>query len=626
MYEPDNQNIEDTGKLMTQSVASRTRRKIILIVAAFVAVALIAALGVRLVGDKKYNDQVAVAEKALAEGNYEQAETQYLAAKDMNKRKPKAREGLAYVYALLGRYEDAGNEYRSLYKQFGKEEYKSAADDTDKGYLPVNHTLVPVRFWRNADLERTPYSMELVRFLTGVNNDFITEGRSFSYDDQNSSGGADLLQSIMEGKYEPVYIIPAGTEKAASDGQLLKEYTEWIDWTYEGKDPKGWRDDQHLDMTRFKAETVDWILTEIFNVPDDTIKAWQEKGEKDHKFYLADDGYYYSFCWIDVDEGGAVDLVSLKTDGVNFCVEYNAGNYGEMSDAEYDTLVSRYDTDGFIDWPVDTSNGDYAKCYAMLELKNIDGRQYWSMHYNGTELPPELRDAGQKEEKKPDSPQVVTEVTGTMEDELIDFLSYLPYYSYGGMGGPADESKGLDYYNNEEAADCRILFGLMWNAPCINYDTYPLDFDRTEMWETGETDPLGRAVFEDGGSMMCYRTNADAVNWVAKNIFNVSDEQIDKELSISEKKTQNPDEKMGNFYLHDGKYYLITGGIGWETSYDFKINDIHAEGDFLIVTYTEYDYLMGEEDTPDVLEFRAKMQYKIIDGKGYWSLYTRELL
>ena len=73
MYESDNLNIEDTGKLMTQNQSDVRKKKIILIVASVVAVALIAALGVKLVGDKKYNDQIAIAEKALQEGNYEQA-------------------------------------------------------------------------------------------------------------------------------------------------------------------------------------------------------------------------------------------------------------------------------------------------------------------------------------------------------------------------------------------------------------------------------------------------------------------------------------------------------------------------------------------------------------------------
>ena len=627
MYESDNLNIEDTGKLMTQNQSDVRKKKIILIVASVVAVALIAALGVKLVGDKKYNDQIAIAEKALQEGNYEQAETAYLNAVDMNKRKTKAREGLAYAYALQGKFDDAGKEYRDLYKQTKDEKFSIAADDTDKGYVPLSGDVVPVRFWREADPESIPYSMELIRFLTMANDDFVSEGRSYSYDDQDPSAGADLLQGIMECKYEFTYTIPAGTQKVADEWTILSEYTDWVDWTYEGKDPEGWRDDQHPDMVRFRAETVDWILTELFNVPEDTIKEWRKKGEEEHRFYLADDGYYYSFTWIDSDEGLAIDMLSLRTDGVNFCVEYNSGNYGEPPEDEIDAIVNRYNTDGFVDWPVDTYGGDYETCYAMVELKTIDGKPYWSMHYNGTDLPPELRDAGKGEsEQKAGGTQVVTEMKGTMEDELIDFLSYLPYYSNRKVLGSDWDTADQLYYNCKEAADCGILFNIMWNMPCVNYDTYPVDSERMGLWETGETDPLGRAVFEDGSPMMCYRTSAEAVNWIAENIFNASPGQIDAELKEAEVKTQDSPPEMGGFYLHDGYYYLITGGLGWETSYDFDINEVEVDGDYFIITYTEYDKVMGGEYGTEELVFKAKMQYKIIDGRGYWSLYERELI
>ena len=377
MHDPKDLNIEDTGKLMTQAESTGKKKVIIIAVVAVLAVVVIAALGIKLVGDKKYNDQIAIAEKAFSEGSYEQAETEYLKAVDMNKRKPEAREGLAYVYAVEGKFEEAADTYNGLYDDTKDEKYLKAKNDAEK-------------------------------------------------------------------------------EQVTDDPSLV-----------------------------------------IGGTPEE---------------------------------------------------------------------------------------------------------------------PPEQK------------PEVVTEMNDAMEEEFIDFVSYLPFYSNKASWGHDWTDEEYNYYNYEEAADCGILFSILWNLPCINFDTYPLDFDRTSMIEAGETDPLGRAFFDNGEQMMCYRTNAEAVNWVAKNIFNASDEQIARELEESEKRTQlGETERMGNFYLHDGVYYFIAGGLGWETVYDFSIDDVTVAGDFMDITYTQNEHYFAEEErTPH--RYKVRMQYKIIDGKGYWSMYTRELL
>lgn len=63
-------NMEDTGRLMTMSSRGSRIRKIALIAAAVLLVAAIAAAGFILIGDKRYDDQLAIADKAFAEGNY----------------------------------------------------------------------------------------------------------------------------------------------------------------------------------------------------------------------------------------------------------------------------------------------------------------------------------------------------------------------------------------------------------------------------------------------------------------------------------------------------------------------------------------------------------------------------
>ena len=91
--------------------------RIVLISLAVIAVLAIALTGWKLIGDKRYNDCIEIAEKEFIEGNYEQAEAEYLKAVAMKKRKPKAREGLAYTYAVQGKTEEAVDVYDNLYAE-----------------------------------------------------------------------------------------------------------------------------------------------------------------------------------------------------------------------------------------------------------------------------------------------------------------------------------------------------------------------------------------------------------------------------------------------------------------------------------------------------------------------------
>lgn len=205
-----------------------------------------------------------------------------------------------------------------------------------------------------------------------------------------------------------------------------------------------------------------------------------------------------------------------------------------------------------------------------------------------------------------------TLVTAEMRDKLMGFISYLPYYvNRDAPEGISSNTEKRDYYNCETAADHKIMFAMMWNAPCIDYYAYTVDFERQEPYKDDIKDPLGRASDDYGNIMMYYKTNADAVNWAAKNVFNESDDQIEEEI--------NKDE---GFYLYEGYYYLITGGIGWETSYEFNIDSIKMEDGYFIIEYTQYNNTMDQ--IFDTVRYRVKMKYKVQDGFGYWSLYERD--
>ena len=147
----ENYNIEDTAKLMTK--ASGGGKKKTILIAAVTAAVLIVALvaGYFVISDKKYEDQVAIAEKCFIEGDYAQAEAEYIKAMDMNKRKLKAKEGLAYTYAVEGKFQESADLYDEIYQETKEEKrspfiskipllgrlFKSSAKITEKSQMVI---------------------------------------------------------------------------------------------------------------------------------------------------------------------------------------------------------------------------------------------------------------------------------------------------------------------------------------------------------------------------------------------------------------------------------------------------------------------------------------------------------
>ena len=144
-------NIEDNGALMTRSRRSVRIRRVLLILLAVIAVLAIVMAGLLLIGEKQYNEQIVIAEKALAESNYEQAEAGYLAAVNMRrrsviklrKRNINALEGLAYVYAAEKKVNESVTIYDQLYAETKEEKYIDASKEVSEGGLPSDPDIIP---------------------------------------------------------------------------------------------------------------------------------------------------------------------------------------------------------------------------------------------------------------------------------------------------------------------------------------------------------------------------------------------------------------------------------------------------------------------------------------------------
>ena len=204
------------------------------------------------------------------------------------------------------------------------------------------------------------------------------------------------------------------------------------------------------------------------------------------------------------------------------------------------------------------------------------------------------------------------------EEALKEFYRwFIPYGE--GLNGAVGE--GPDYYFDCMRTDTeKMMMSVMWNVPCVNYDVYPGEAHPDMNW-SGEMDPRGWA--ESAGTLSFYAYDADKVDWIMRNIFNYSQEEIDAAVELAGTQTEEgPYGPLPRFYLEDGKYYYITGGLGWETEYDISIDSLEWDGQYYDVVYTVSENIMGEEQPP--FTCTAKMQYKEVDGEYYWSMFKNQ--
>jgi tetratricopeptide (TPR) repeat protein len=282
-------NIEDTARLMTSSKGPKRKLMIILIVIALLLVLAIGIFGVRNIKEKRYNAQVEMADKAFVEGNYELAESGYLKAVGMNKRKPKARENLAYTYAVQDRLEDAARMYDELYKDTKEPKYQEAFQDTSEGRVPANPEMAPAKgVWREVDFDIVPYKETLNDYIVRMTFDCFSVvsgtgmGKDASFDYKNPDGffvlpvvlgGCGLYGFSIE---EQIKYKSEGGNDVATPGFEMKE----------GIDPRNWiknNDENQLEdfFIVYEADIADNVIRNVFNLNDEHIDNMVKKGEKE---------------------------------------------------------------------------------------------------------------------------------------------------------------------------------------------------------------------------------------------------------------------------------------------------------------------------------------------------------
>ena len=156
-----------------------------------------------------------------------------------------------------------------------------------------------------------------------------------------------------------------------------------------------------------------------------------------------------------------------------------------------------------------------------------------------------------------------------------------------------------DEYDAEDPSESFIMVRIA-SDDLVNYSVYGFG-DFVEY--TKESDPRG------WGNMETMISDKDAVDWLASNIFNMTDEGIGEAVSAAE------DDKY--LYAEGDKYYglFIRTGVGIVPSVDIK--ECVKDGNMY---WLAFDRMLMGKPKNDIRY--AKTEYKTIDGIEYWTLHS----
>lgn len=313
---------------------------------------------------------------------------------------------------------------------------------------------------------------------------------SSSYDSEKAATNSPVeygAKNILEA------MLTAGSGYCYNDTLYPGEAREEL-W-YE-KDPLGkW--ESHW---KTNAEKVDWILQNIFNCSDSAIATLKSSVLSGSQTIYARGGYYYSQIG-GVGGGYTASITDIQPSGGKYLVTYN--------------LKSMYET---------TSQPRYA----VVEQKNIGGKNYWSLYYN-TAL-----QAGQNPVKtggffdvKSDAyycgpvlwavERGITAGTGLTtfspdatctKGQILTFLWRAKGQPEPSIANPFRDITSSDYYYKAAvwAAEHGLVSGTAFNAaePCTRAMT------ATYLWKLAGSPPAAGSSFSDVPASADY---AEAVAW-----------------------------------------------------------------------------------------------------------------
>lgn len=210
-----------------------------------------------------------------------------------------------------------------------------------------------------------------------------------------------------------------------------------------------------------------------------------------------------------------------------------------------------------------------------------------------------------------EAPKTIREIDPKdMPDDLTEFLQIFNFaYSSGVRNKGTQDAvveEEYDYRNLDNIYDS-FLNCLVGNAVCVDLDKYP-GGKHKEIWD--EHDPLKR--YEYSGYIAVPKKK---VIWIMKNIFNISEKDVDGMIKAGMKSRTDIYE-----YDENGITYLCNrlGGVGGP-GYHITYKTVMFDGEKYYFTY-ELRFWEGKPGQY-ISTYYAEMELKEIDGVKYWSLY-----
>ena len=197
----------------------------------------------------------------------------------------------------------------------------------------------------------------LTRFISCYSYDqFEYDYRSTNPDEQNI-----LVKMCQQFSCVDFDIYPGGgrTEGYHNDTAVSVESCPW--WDEEKMRGTA------MGVTTNDCYSADWICTNIFNVDENYISSLYNQGYENNLIWKEDTSsgsYYCSMVYGKGLIGYNIEVTDVKTDGKYSYVTYDRLDYN--SDKHLETL------------------------YAVMEKKNIDGADYWSLYINTSDVPEEI--------------------------------------------------------------------------------------------------------------------------------------------------------------------------------------------------------------------------------------------
>lgn len=352
--------------------------------------------------------------------------------------------------------------------------------------------------------------------------------------------------------------------KADFADELLKDAMEWIDAYYTFL-----KDEQYLSAGQ-EYGTDSELTGLLFDMDHDGVPE-----------LLLDNckmGNATGFCYVYSYVGGKVEYIGNASRYlyVDYDKGYKGQLYGLAGEMEY--FIRKYTKNG------NTITSEVLEEYGAI-TNDVPRKWFcWIGRKNPEWLLSELKVYRSLVENGFDDPAAEAAVM----DDLLGGLGWLwEDYDCGSIK--------TDYFLMD------LSTGLLTNLrfyPGNIIENDPYDYTSN----SGKNDPKGK--FNTG----FFQIDGEGTDWVLKNIYNVSDGTVEG----------LHDNESYSHYYYNSDYYTSSGGVGG--GFDAYLNDIEIIDGVYHVSYTEACIADGPGDIIYTQKY-ALMEYKIIDGRGWWSVY-----